>query len=91
MAMPSSSGWYEWAVSWKAAGAWYVRYFDSFRRCQEFARALHARHLGDEGFSLSATRMMAVNTHDLLVAGQPSEVRLAPHPEGTSETIGGEL
>lgn len=89
--MPSSSGWYEWAVSWKVRGEWYVRYFPDFRSCQEFARRLHAGHLGDPDFSLSATRMMAVNTHDLLVAGGPSEVRLAPHAEGTAETFGGEL
>lgn len=91
MAMPSSPRWYPWAVLWRDGGERYVRYFGSFHRCQDFARALHARHLGDDGFTLRATRMMAVNTHDLLVAGQPSEVRLAPHPEGTSETIGGEL
>lgn len=91
MAMPSDPRWYAWAVHWRAGGHWYLRYFPGFRPCQDFARRLRAGHLGDPDFSLSATRMMAVNTHDLLSAGGPSEVRLAPHLEGTAETYGGEL
>lgn len=79
----------DWGLSWTADGGrtWHEAAFYTFGQAQDYARELERLHGGEKGFSMSAKRMMFVNTTSFLDAETAGDVELAPHPLKTAEAF----